>query len=166
LRGETEIRYEFQLETSDEKPRFWCILVAKFSGHYRPGHLGAPDALFIQGITQTALGVWRPAALILDFRELAYTWGDEMQGVLGIRGEIKLPFAIVGSEMCLPAIGTLIQTFGSPRPPTVAENILTIWTKRGNTFTRGPDLLAMRIANPGKTLLALRNRSCFCPVLG
>src|SRR5260370_8435395 len=71
--GETDIRCEFQLETSDEKPRFWCILVAKFSGHYRPGHLGAPDALFIQGITQTALGVWRPPAFILSFRHLSYT---------------------------------------------------------------------------------------------
>src|SRR6266478_3737419 len=121
--NETGIRYGFQLETSDEKPRFWCILVARFAGNYRSGHHGAPDARFIQGITQTALGVWCPAALILDLRELAYTWGDEMEEVLGTRGEIKVPAAIVGSALCLPAIGTLIHGINSTKPATDAEHI-------------------------------------------
>lgn len=132
--NETDIRYEFQLETSVEKPRFWCILVAKFAGHYRPGHLGAPDAFFIQGITQTALGVWRPAALILDLRELSYTWGDNMEEVLGSRGEINVPVAIVGSKLCLPAIGTLIQQFhpaGSKKSATdlahIFDNMENAW---------------------------------------
>jgi hypothetical protein len=124
--NETNIRYEFLLETSDAKPRFWCVLVAKFAGNYRPGHRGAPDARFIQGITQTALAVWRPAAMILDLRKLSYTWGDNMEEVLGCRGEIGVPFAIVGSELCLPAIRTLIQTFhteGSMKAATDAEHI-------------------------------------------
>src|SRR5262245_59877574 len=88
----TDIRYELQLETSGEKPR---ILVLSFSGRYRPGHQGAPDASFIRGITQAATGVWRPAALILDFRRLDYVWGDEMEEVIGCRGEFRLPYAIV-----------------------------------------------------------------------
>jgi hypothetical protein len=121
--SETDIRYEFKLETSDEKPRFWCILVAKFAGHYRPGHRGAPDAYFIQGITRTALGVWSPAALILDLRELSYTWGDEMDYVLSVGAEGDLPTAIVGSGLCLPAIGTLIHGINSTIPATNAENI-------------------------------------------
>jgi hypothetical protein len=121
--SETDIRYEFKLETSDEKGRFWCILVAKFAGHYRPGHCGAPDAYFIQGITRTALGVWSPAALILDLRELSYTWGDEMDLVLGVGGECDLPTAIVGSELCLPAIGTLIHGVNSTTLATDTEHI-------------------------------------------
>ena len=116
---ETDIRYEFQLETSDEKRPSWCILLAKFSGHYRPGHRGAPDARFIQGITQAAVGVWCPAALILDFRNLDYVWGDEMEEVLGCRGEIRslpyvirwLPYAVVLGDQCRPAITTLLQVF-------------------------------------------------------
>jgi hypothetical protein len=124
--SETAIRYEFQLETF-EKERCPCrILIAKFAGDYRPGHLGAPDGWFIRGITEAALRVWCPDALTLDFRELSYTWGDEMEEILGIRGEIKVPFAIVGSELCLPAIGTLIQVFyGAEKIKTAtdAENI-------------------------------------------
>jgi hypothetical protein len=108
---ETDIRYEFQLETSDEKPPFWRILVATFSGHYRSGHRGAPDAGFIQGITQAALGVWWPAALILDFRNLDYVWGDNMEEVLGCRGEIRVPYAVVLGDQCRPAITTLLQVF-------------------------------------------------------
>jgi len=108
---ETAIHYEFQLETFDKERSPCRILVAKFVGDYRPGCRGTPDALFIQGITQAALKMWGPDGLVLDFRQLSYTWGDNMEEVLGIRGEIKVPFAIVGSELCLPAIGTLIQVF-------------------------------------------------------
>jgi hypothetical protein len=123
---ETDIRYEFQLETSAGQDRIRRVLVAKFAGHYRPGHRGAPDAGFIQGMTQAGLIVWQPAALVLDLRELSYTWGDDMEEVLGARGEIRVPFAIVGSELCLGAIGTLIQQFhapGSIKSATDAESI-------------------------------------------
>jgi len=109
--GETDIRYEIQLETSEGKPQSWCILVLSFSGHYRAGHYGAPDAGFIQGIMQAALGVWRPEALILDFRRLHYVWGDEMEEVLGCRGEIELPYAVVLGDPCRRAITTLVQQF-------------------------------------------------------
>jgi hypothetical protein len=109
--SETAVRYEIQMETSEDKPRFWCILVLSFTGHYRPGHRGAPDAGFIQGITQAALWVWCPAALILDFRGLDYVWGDEMEEVLGCRGEIRLPYAVVLGDQCRPAITTLVKQF-------------------------------------------------------
>jgi hypothetical protein len=120
---ETGIRYEFRLETSTERPRPWRILIAKFAGDYRSGHHGAPDARFIRGITQTALGLWWPEALVLDLRELSYTWGDDMEEVLATRGEIKVPFAIVGSALCLPAIGTLIHGINSTKPATDAAHI-------------------------------------------
>lgn len=108
--SETDLRYEIQLESSEDNPRF-CIVVLSFSGRYRPGHSGAPDARFIQGIMQAAMGIWRPAALILDFRKLDYIWGDEMEEVLGCRGEIELPYAVVLGDQCRPAITTLVQQF-------------------------------------------------------
>jgi hypothetical protein len=83
----------------------------------------APDAFFIQGITQTALGVWSPAALILDLRELSYTWGDDMDCVLGVGAERDLPTAVVGSGLCLPAMGTLIHGVDSTTPATDVEHI-------------------------------------------
>jgi len=107
----TDIRYEIQVETSEDKPRFSGVLVLSFFGHYRPGHLGAPDGEFMRGIMQAALGVWRPAGLILDFRRLDYVWGDEMEEVLGCRGEIRAPYAVVLGDRCGPAITTLVRQF-------------------------------------------------------
>jgi len=43
-----------------------------------------------------------------------------------LRGEIKIPFAVVGSELCLPAMGTLIKQFSrfkELKTATDAENI-------------------------------------------
>lgn len=118
---ESNIRYEFQLETDRSKPR---ILIAKFIGTYRPGSSGAPDACFIIGITTAACEMWGPSALILDFRQLSYVWGDEMDWLLGDFGEtMRRPTAIVGSELCLPAIGTLLYDETSTIPATDAENI-------------------------------------------
>lgn len=119
---ETDIRYEFQLETTG-KNRFWYTLIVKFSGTYRPGSAGAPDAHFICGVTQTAIAMWRPAALILDLRELSYKWGDEMDLVLDAGSDHHIMRAIVGSEACLPAIGTLIHGIDSKQPATDAESI-------------------------------------------
>jgi hypothetical protein len=133
--GETEIRYEIQLETSEDKPRFWCILVLSFSGRYRSGHHGAPDAGYIRGIMQAALGVWRPKALILDFRKLDYTWGDEMEEVLGCRGEIELPYAVVLGDQCRPAITTLLQVF-NPKIVSATEHTLPMQGMR-HTFRLG-----------------------------
>ena len=123
---ETAVRYQFELEEFDAARGARRILVVKFSGAYRPGCQGTPDALFIQGITLAGLKVWGPDALILDLRQLSYTWGDNMEEVLGLREEIEVPFAIVGSESCLPAIGTLLQAFYGPekiKAATDAENI-------------------------------------------
>lgn len=119
---ETNIRYEFKLETTG-KNRFWYTLIAKFSGTYRRGSAGAPDAHFICGIAQTALAMWHPAALILDLRELSYVWGDEMDIVLSGGSGRRVPTAVVGSDACLPAIGTLIHGIDSTTPATEAENI-------------------------------------------
>lgn len=119
---ETDIVYEFQLETTG-KNRFFYTLIAKFKGTYRPGSAGAPDAAFICGIARTAVMMWHPAALILDLRDLSYTWGDEMDWVLDAGADSGVPTAVVGSNACLPAIGTLIHGINSTRPATAAENI-------------------------------------------
>ncbi len=119
---ETDIRYEFRLETTG-KNRFWYTLIAKFSGTYRPGSAGAPDAHFICGIAHTGIAMWHPAALILDLRELSYTWGDEMDMVLDAGSDHHVPTAIVGSDACLPAIGTLIHGINSTQPATDAKSI-------------------------------------------
>lgn len=114
---ETDIRFEFLLETTG-KNRFCFTLIAKFKGTYRPGSAGKPDAQFIHGMTLTALRMWRPATVILDLRELTYTWGTDMDLVLDVGAEEDISTLIVGSETCLPAIGTLLFGPGDQRPAT------------------------------------------------
>ena len=124
--SQTSIRYQFQLDTFDKENTPRRVIIAKFCGDYRPGSQGTPDALFIQGITQAALKVWAPDGFLLDLSQLSYRWGDNMEEVLGLRGQIKVPFAILGSESCLPAIGKLIQVFYGVekiKTATDAENI-------------------------------------------
>jgi len=127
---ETRLRYEFHIEMTGRN-RFLYTLIAKFIGEYRPGSQGAPDAHFIRGITQTALEIWNPGALILDLRELSYVWGDEMDLVLDTGTNQGVPLAIVGSELCLPAIGTLVHGINSKQPATdldhIFENIEEAW---------------------------------------
>ena len=118
----TDIKFEFKLETMDKHP-FAHTHIAKFSGTYRPGSTGRPDACFIHGMTETALRIWIPEALILDLTELSYRWGDEMDWVIGVGEDRCMHRAVVGSEKCLPALGTLIHGEGSTRSATDEENI-------------------------------------------
>lgn len=55
----------------------------------------------------------RPSSLIFDFRELDYTWGDNMAKLLG---SWDLPTAVVTSPQNYGALSTLIseELFGNP----------------------------------------------------
>src|SRR6476659_9599523 len=100
---ENRIDYEFFLETTGQN-RFWYTLIAKFRGRYRDGSAGAPDAAFIHGLTQTALEVWRPAAVVLDLSELHYEWGDEMDWLLDVGASRGVKSAVVVGPACTKAI--------------------------------------------------------------
>lgn len=104
---EIPIRCEFHLETSGiGAGRYWYALIAKFAGHYREGSVGNPDAGFILGMARTAVEVWHAKALVLDFSELQYQWGDEMEWLLP--PDVPVPTAVVVGPGCGPAIATLL----------------------------------------------------------
>jgi hypothetical protein len=86
------------------KEPFLSIVHVAFSGDYRSGSSGAPDAHYIDGIVRTVDAVWSPSAMILDLCDLHYQWGDEMDLVLQPPRDIS---AIVVSPKCEPAISTL-----------------------------------------------------------
>jgi hypothetical protein len=87
-----------------KKQPFLSIVHVAFSGDYRDGSAGAPDAHCIVGMTGIANEVWRPSALIVDLRDLHYTWGDEMDLVLSPPSEFA---AILVGPKCERAISTL-----------------------------------------------------------
>src|SRR6516162_11610165 len=99
---ENHIDHEFFLETTG-KNRFFYTLIAKFRGRYRDGSAGAPDAAFIQGLTQTALEVWRPAAVVLDLPVPQYDWGDEMDCLLDVGAIRGVKSAVVVGPGCTRA---------------------------------------------------------------
>lgn len=55
--------------------------IIRFSGIYRPGSQGSDDALFIQWRLNEFCDITLPdsiSGLLVDFRELDYTWGDDL----------------------------------------------------------------------------------------
>ena len=97
------ITYSLRRWARSEKP-FLSIVQVAFSGDYRSGSSGAPDAHYIEGMVRTVDAVWNPSAMVLDLRDLRYEWGDEMDLVLQPPKDIS---AIVVSPKCEPAISTL-----------------------------------------------------------
>jgi hypothetical protein len=120
IEEETGLRPEFQLETTGRNP-FCYTLMAKFIGKYRPGSAGSPDAHFILEMTKMAVGIWQPAALVLDLSDLQYEWGDEMDWLLPPRVGRKA--AVVVGPGCAPAIATLLWGLTTSKPATDAEFI-------------------------------------------
>jgi hypothetical protein len=118
---ETSLRCEFQLETSGRNS-FCYTLIARFSGEYRIGSGGKPDARFIAGMTRMAVAIWHPAALVLDLSELRYEWGDDMRDLLP-PSEGHMKSAVVVGPGCARAIATLLWGVDTQKAATEADFI-------------------------------------------
>ena len=74
---------------------------------------GEPDAKYILAAAAAAREAWWSYSTILDFRELEYLWGDNMQWVAGIGWDkgIRLhwPLAIVVGDRCRDALRSLLR---------------------------------------------------------
>ena len=104
------------------------VLIVKFTGLYHPGSSGSPDAGFISAVRSAALYHYMPNGLILDFSELEYEWGDEMDNLLPNDDAVYFwrhtPMAVVVGAKCREAIRTL--TFGLDSERQLSE---TTWAK-------------------------------------
>ena len=91
----------------------------------------------MRAVAAAGLEAWEPSALIFDFSELDYVWGDMLQGVLGAgRGKVHwvhlvssesisegfdfkngdLPTLVVVSDRCRIAVRSLIEQEMSEDP--------------------------------------------------
>jgi len=120
LEDETRLRYEFQLETSGRNS-FCYTLIAKFIGEYRDGSAGRPDVDFIVGMTNLAVAMWHPAALVLDLSDLRYEWGDEMSWLLP--PSVTCKAAVVVGPKCARAIATVMWGLDTQKQATEADFI-------------------------------------------
>jgi hypothetical protein len=95
------------------------VLVVRYSGVYRMGCNGNPDAALMRAMGLAGVEAFSPVAVLLDLRELEYVWGDMLDQVFTLGGE--LPSAVLVGARCREAIGTLIFGEGDPRDPTEDE---------------------------------------------
>ena len=104
------------------------VLIVKFKGLYHSGSSGSPDAGFISAVKNSALYHYVPDALILDFSELEYEWGDDLDNLLPDDDAVyywrRTPMAVVVGPRCREAIRTL--TFGLEDERQLSE---TTWAK-------------------------------------
>ena len=85
--------------------------VVKFTGSYRDGAAGKPDALFLIAITEAVQKAWFTTSLIIDFSDLKYDWGDEMDWIHDVGqfmpSPCSKPLAIIVGDQCRDALQTL-----------------------------------------------------------
>jgi hypothetical protein len=109
------IQYSFQIATSAPNT-IHRTLVAKFSGKYRDGSKGNPDAAFMRGVLQTACRLWWHTAVIIDLSDLEYHWGDRIEMLFNPLENAIL--AIVVGPKCRKALSTLVFGLDTDRDIT------------------------------------------------
>lgn len=71
------------------------------------------DVLYILAAAKGAREAWWAPCTILDFRELTYSWGDEMEWVADISRDpgtrLRAPLAIIVSDRCRYGLQSLLE---------------------------------------------------------
>jgi hypothetical protein len=100
----SDIEYNIYLVNSSVKD-YLDIMIIQFTGHYGFGSKGNPDAVFMVAIVNAALSAWKPDALILDFTNLEYEWGDRIEELFGLT---SIPLALIVGPRSEEGIRTLL----------------------------------------------------------
>jgi len=95
------------------------ILVISFHGNYRYGSAGKPDAGLIKGLIKTGGSVFDPFSIIIDFRELEYNWGDDLD--LSFEEAAPIKAVVVVGDKCRKAMSTLL--FGENSNEDLVDNV-------------------------------------------
>jgi phage major head subunit gpT-like protein len=106
-------------------------LVAEFRGECGHGSGSNADAAFMAGIVKAAQEAWPAAALILDWRQLKYEWGDEIVkpiDALGTRRvgdkSINAPAAVIISDLNRVGLTSLVKQEMGENPDELLFNSL------------------------------------------
>jgi hypothetical protein len=99
-------------ETSWDEGEWFCqVRRVRFSGVYRPGSAGSPDAGLMMAVTAAALARDSPDVVLFDLAELDYRWGDGLLGVFQVVGardaEHPVECVVVAGEACIGAVRSL-----------------------------------------------------------
>jgi hypothetical protein len=111
------ITYDFKIQNLRDTYLI-DILVISFHGTYRDGSAGSPDAGLIKGIVKTGLTVFAPFSLLIDFSDLEYNWGDNLD--LSFEETGNTTTVVLVSEKCRRAMSTL--SFGVDTNKDIVDN--------------------------------------------
>jgi len=97
------------------------ILRVAFSGTCGVGSDCAKDVVVMESVCLMGLWTWQAQALILDFTDLTYVWGDDMVALLELpqAAEVRhrdLRLAVVTSVHNEPALRSLVAALGQDPP--------------------------------------------------
>ncbi|MCG2612810.1 hypothetical protein LZZ85_00905 [Terrimonas sp. NA20] len=96
------------------------LLLISFHGEYRYGSAGKEDAGLIRGIIKTGVAVYDPTSIIIDFRDMEYTWGDNFD--LSFEDAESSRVVVVVGDKCRKAMSTL--AFGIDTKQDIVDNVL------------------------------------------
>ena len=94
------------------------ILIISFHGKYQDGSAGKSDAGLIKGVITTGLSVFRPFSLLINFVDLEYNWGDDLD--LSFEETEPTSAVILIGEKCRQAMSTL--AFGINTDKDIVDN--------------------------------------------
>ncbi|MEP1027871.1 MAG: hypothetical protein ABJG68_16780 [Crocinitomicaceae bacterium] len=104
---------------------YYRILTIKYSGKYGFGSAGNGDAQYMYAKGEFGLNCYEPSAVILDFSQIEYEWGDLIEMVFSIGSnqyiDAEFPIALVIGKECSEAIGTLVHGIDSMESATTEE---------------------------------------------
>jgi hypothetical protein len=112
--------------------------VLTYTGEYRSGAGGKEDALYIVATASAAHEAWYTSAIILDFTELKYEWGDNMGWILNIGHsgptDCHFPLFIVVGPKCESALRTLLNEEYEAFCYDSLDSVLSILNERVQTY--------------------------------
>jgi hypothetical protein len=110
------ISHRFHL-TDGEAYRSNRALIVSFTGHYRDGSSGNPDAAYMRAMIGLGCDLWWHKGLVIDLSALKYDWGDMIESAFDHPRD--LPVAIVVGPLSSRALATL--WFGEDTDRSVTE---------------------------------------------
>jgi hypothetical protein len=91
------------------------VQVISFEGEYGVGSRGNSDAAYMRAVVMSAAAAWDCIALVLDLRELEYSWGNALLSVIQAAEELghgdadpPFPVKIVASDRCRAGLLSLL----------------------------------------------------------
>ncbi len=104
------INYYFQILKQKESYDA-DVLIITFTGRYRDGSEGNPDARLMKGVIDTAIDMMPCRSVLLDLTEFEYSWGDSIETIFD--QPQSLPLVSVVGPRCRQRLSTLLKDEGS-----------------------------------------------------